>query len=454
MTAFRLDRRAVLRGLGVSLGLPWLEIMGCGRGGTPQTGRSSQALTATPKRFVVVYTPNGNVLSSWKPTGSETNFALSPILAPLAPFQSDLLIVDGLRLVASQAGPGDPHQRGMAWLTGQQLLPGDQEGNDGVSRAGFAAGISVDQQIAQVIGGSTKFRSLEFGVQLGGADVMHRMSYLGAGQPLPPEEDPSAAFTRIFANTLPAQGDAGAAILRHRTTVLDAVSADYDRLRKRLGVADRRKLDAHLASIREIESRLGQTIIVGGSCNPQNPTSRINLLDHNDYPAIGRLQMDLLAMSLTCDLTRVASLLWSGARNNHTFGWLGFDDEHHTLSHSSSTDDSAQTKLAQVHTWYSQQFAYLLGKLRAIPEGDGTLLDNTVILWGTEVALGNVHSAGPLPFVLAGRAQTSLRTGRYLVFPDPTPHNNLLVSLLQTMDMNMTTFGKPDACTGPLSGLA
>ncbi len=259
MTAFRLDRRAVLRGLGVSLGLPWLEIMGCGRGGTPQTGRSSQALTATPKRFVVVYTPNGNVLSSWKPTGSETNFALSPILAPLAPFQSDLLIVDGLRLVASQAGPGDPHQRGMAWLTGQQLLPGDQVGNDGVSRAGFAAGISVDQQIAQVIGGSTKFRSLEFGVQLGGADVMHRMSYLGAGQPLPPEEDPSAAFTRIFANTLPAQGDAGAAILRHRTTVLDAVSADYDRLRKRLGVADRRKLDAHLASIREIESRLGQT---------------------------------------------------------------------------------------------------------------------------------------------------------------------------------------------------
>jgi hypothetical protein len=450
----KLDRRAVLRGAGgVAIGLPWLEIMGCTPGpGGSATSSSAQRVSSAPKRFIAVYTPNGTVLDQWTPTGTETQFTLPNILAPLEPFRSKLLVLDGLTLVASREGPGDPHQRGMAWLTGQGLATGDQVGNDGVSRAGYANGISLDQAIAKTVGVSTKFRSLEFGVQLGGADVMHRMSYLGASQPVPPEEDPSAAFGRIFAD-VNAGADSARQVAARRATVLDAVGDDYTRLMKKLGAEDRRKIEQHLASIREIESRLSQSGTVGGTCAPVPPRESYSTENFDEFPVVGKLQMDVLVMALACDMTRVASLLWSGAKNRHTFNWLNIADEHHTLSHTGSSDTASQTKLARIHRWYSEQFAYLLGRLEAIPEGDGTLLDNTAILWGTDVALGNAHSEAPIPFLVAGGAQKALRTGRYLKFPEGTPHSNLLVSMLNAMNVDAGTFGKPDACTGPLSGL-
>lgn len=457
----KLDRRAVLRGAGgVAIGLPWLEAMGCAQGQAPApgqttaTGQATQAVStaAPPKRFIVVYTPNGNVLDQWTPTGSETQFTLPNVLAPLEPFRSKLLIVDGLSLVGSREGPGDPHQRGMAWLTGQGLMMGDQVGNDGVSRAGYANGISLDQAIARTTGIATKFRSLEFGVQLGGADVMHRMSYLGPGQPVPPEEDPAAAFARVFAD-VNVGTDSARVVAGHRATVLDALGDDYTRLMKKLGTDDRRKVEQHLASIREIEGRLTQGGSAGGACSPSPPKGTYGLVNADDYPTIGKLQTDVLVMALACDMTRVASLFWAGAKNRHTFNWLGISDEHHSLSHSGSSDTASQTKLARVHRWYTEQFAYLLTKLAAVPEGDGTMLDNTAILWGTDVAYGNSHSDAPMPFVLAGGAQKAWRTGRYLKFPQDTPHNNLLVSILNAMDVDTRTFGKPEACTGPLSGL-
>jgi hypothetical protein len=448
----KLSRRAVLRGGGVALGLPWLEIMGCTPTASDTRSSTGQALATPPKRFVVVYTPNGNVLDQWTPTGSETQFTLPSILAPLEPFRAKTLIVDGLTLIASQQGPGDPHQRGMAWLTGQGLASGDQIGNDGVSRAGYANGVSVDQAIAKAVGISTKFRSLEFGVQLGGSDVMHRMSYLGPSQPIPPEEDPSSAFGRIFAD-VNSGTDAARQTAAHRATVLDALGDDYTRLMKKLGTDDRRKIEQHLASVRDIESRLSQSASVGGTCAPSPPKGSYSVAAADDYPTVGRLQMDVLAMALACDMTRVASLLWSGAKNRHTFSWLNIADEHHTLSHTGSSDAQSQAKLVQIHRWYSEQFAYLLAKLDAIPEGDGTLLDNTAILWGTDVAVGNAHSDAPMPFIVAGGAQKALRTGRYLTFPQGTPHNNLLVSMLNAMNIDTRTFGNPEACSGPLAGL-
>jgi hypothetical protein len=340
----------------------------------------------------------------------------------------------------------------MAWLTGQGLVEGDQIGNDGVSRAGFANGISVDQAIARAIGAATKFRSLEFGVQLGGADVMHRMSYLGSNQPIPPEEDPAAAFGRIFAD-INAGADETQKLAAHRATVLDAIGDDYTRLMKKLGSDDRRKVEQHLASIRDIESRLTQTSAPGAACAPIAPKASYDLTNFDDFPVIGKLQMDVLAMALACDMTRVCSLQWSGGKNRHTFNWLNISDEHHSLSHSGASDMLSQSKLAQVHRWYTEQFAYLLAKLDNIREGDGTLLDNCAILWGTDVARGNAHSDAPIPFVVAGRAQNALRTGRYLKFPEGTSHSNLLVSMLNAMGVTTRTFGKPEACTGPLSGL-
>jgi hypothetical protein len=454
MKRFRLDRRAALRGAGgIAIALPWMEIMGCSRDRADALGRVSQRATATPpKRFVVVYTPNGNVTLKFTPSGEGSDFQLSPILAPLEQYKSDILVVDALELVASKDGPGDPHQRGMAWLTGQNLQAGDQVGNDGVSRAGFANGISVDQYIANAIGATTKFRSLEFGVQLLGADVMHRIAYLGPGQPIPPEEDPSAMFARMFAD-IASDSDAGAILKQHRATVLDAVADDYTQLNKRLGSADRKKLDEHLSAVRDVEGRLNQTTILGGACAPVTPQTGIDLSDQDQYPLIGQLQMDLLVMALACDVTRVASLQWCGARNKHTFNWIGVPDEHHTLSHTGLSDTDSQAKLVKIQTWYIQQFAYLVSKLKAIPEGDGSVLDSSVILLGTDVAVGNTHADEPMPFVLAGNAQKSFRTGRYVKFPDHTPHSNLLVSIINAMGIDVNTFGRPEACTGPLTGL-
>jgi len=449
----KLGRRTMLRGAGgVAIGLPWLEMMGCATPRAGDTASSAQQVGTAPRRFIVVYTPNGNVLEQWTPTGSETSFTLSPILAPLEPHRAKIMVLDGLTLAASKDGPGDPHQRGMAWLTGQGLAAGDQVGNDGVSRAGFANGVSVDQVIAKAVGASTKFRSLEFGVQLGGADVMHRMAYQGPSQPIPPEEDPAAAFARIFAD-VNAGADGARQLAARRATVLDALGDDYTRLMKKLGTDDRRKVEQHLASIREIETRLSQGGTVGGACSPTPPRTPYDLTDQDDFPVIGRLQMDLMAMALACDMTRVSSLQWSGARNRHTFNWLDVNDEHHSLSHSGASDVVSQAKLAKIHRWYTEQFAYLLAKLDSTADGEGTLLDNTVILWGTDVARGNAHSDAPMPFVLAGGAQKTLRTGRYLKYPEGTPHSNLLVSMLNTMGIATRTFGKPEACTGPLSGL-
>jgi hypothetical protein len=164
--------------------------------------------------------------------------------------------------------------------------------------------------------------------------------------------------------------------------------------------------------------------------------------------------MDLLVSSLACDQTRVASLQWSHSVSDIPFPWLGIGTGHHTLSHKDDSDTTSQDQLVQINTWYAQQFAYLLGKLDAVPESNGTtLLDNCLVIWMNELAKGNVHSHNPLPVVIAGKCGGALRTGRYLTYPNAVPHNNLLVSIANAMGTNITTFGNPAYCTGALTNL-
>ena len=444
----KLSRRSFLRGVGgVSLGLPLLQAMG-GCRSTARSGRSQTlGLGGAPTRFVVFYTPNGTIRERWLPSGAETAFTLSPILASLAPYQSDLLVLDGVDALSAYNGPGDAHQKGTGQaLTGTELQEGDFLGADGLT-AGWANGISVDQQIADTIGGTTKFRSLEFGVHVYGANVGSRISYRGPAQPIPPENDPAAAFARIFSDLASDPAMADARIARRRS-VLDAVSRDYEALLPRLGAADRQTLEGHLDAIRDIETRLGAGGTLSPTCAPPvigtvpDPTQSVNI------PALGTLQMDLLVMALACDLTRVASLMWTNSATMKTFPWLGIGEGHHELAHRGDEDLDAKEKLVRINTWYAEQFAYLVGKLKSVPEGEGTLLDNTLLVWVNEHSKGNTHDRHGIPYVLAGQAGGRLATGRFLTVDGDVPHNDLWVSCLNLFGVETTTFGNTAYCTG------
>jgi hypothetical protein len=441
----RLARRTVLRAGGAAIALPLLEAMGARR-----------ARAAGPvKRFVAMFSANGTIMKNWAPAGTETTFTLSPILAPLEPFQRKLVVLQGVDQQAG--GAGDDHQNGMAgWLTGQPTNPGPFKGGNG-QNAGWASGISVDQRLAAEIGKSvsTKFKSLELGVQsdLGGATNWSRMSYAASDRPVPPEVTPATAFARVF-------GDLGASpgaldkVRAQRKSVLDAVLDQLDYVKSRVGADDGKRIEAHLAAVRDIESRLGTGAATSAAAcarPTQDPVANINAND--SFPAVGKLQMDILVMALACDLTRVASLQWSCAVSGTRFTWLGISRGHHDISHDGDNVAASMDQLTQINRWYAQQLAYLLGKMDQVVEPGGTLLDNSLILWGNELTKGNVHSHGDAAFVLAGSAAGYFQTGRNLSFPGNVPHNNLLVSVLNAMDVPATTFGKPEWCTGPLARL-
>jgi hypothetical protein len=417
--------------------------------GTAFLPRAVWAASPPPKRLVIVFSANGTIFNSWLPTGTETNFTLSPILQPLAPYQKKLLVLSGINVKSASNGPGDDHMKGMGhMLTGIELLPGNTMGGAGTP-AGFAGGISIDQRIAADIGMSTRFPSLEFGVMVQNADVWARMIYSGANQPLPPMEDPVAAFSRIFAgSTLSAAQQA--ILLKRRQSTLDYVQSSLSGLSGRIGSDDKVRVDQHLNSVQQIEKQLlAQT----GACTPPMVT-KIDLTKVANYPQIGQTQMDLLVASLACDQTRIASLQWSHSVSDIPMPWLNISTGHHTLSHDADTDAPSQMSLVQINTWYAQQFAYLLKGLDSVMESDGTtLLDNCMVMWINELAKGNVHSHQPLPVVIAGSGGGALRSGRLVTYSPQQPHNNLLVSLANAMGTNITTFGNPAYCTGPLSNL-
>ena len=441
----RLTRRTLLRGAGVAVALPMLEAM---------RPRLARAAAAPPKRFVSMFTANGTLYPQWVPTGTESSFTLSPILSPLEPYHGDLVVVSGLY---QQGGGGDGHQNGIGgMLTGQSLNPGPFQGGANAGAAGWANGPSVDQKIASVIGGSTKLRSLELGVQIGSADDWGRMVYQSANQPLTPEDNPAQAYARLFgaAGTTP---EALARLRARRRSVLDAVGAQFQAVSARVGAGDRARLDEHATALRDIELRLDAQARPSAACvDPGVPALPKSLTDNDSFPAIGKLQMDILAMALACDLTRVASLQWSRSVSMTRFTWLTptITDAHHDLSHHGDDDAVAQEKLLRINTWYAAQLAYLLGKLATAEETDGSrLLDSTLLLWSNELGKGNAHSRALAPYVLAGKAGGALRTGRFLTYTGDPPHNNLLVSILQAMDISVAKFGKEEWCTGALTGL-
>jgi len=431
------SRRAFLGGLGASgLCVPLLPLL-----------ESEAEGAELPKRLILLASANGTIHEQWKPVADGTTItALSPILAPLEPHLQDIVVLDGLGWQYGD-GPGVDHMRICMLWNGTPMLEGTEFQNSTNDKpCGWGGGISVDQHIANRVGQETPFASLEFGVQNGGAHIYSRVSYVDANQPIPPEDDPYAMYDRLFAEF--GQSEAEIARLRaRRQSVIDVVKGNLSTVQGKVAAADRVKIEAHLEAVRRIEQRLDTTAF----CDVPMLGEQLDPDANDNFPIISRMQIDMMVMALACDLTRVASLLWARAGSNVRYTWLGLGTEHHTIAHDST--DPARNQIAQINTWHAGEVAYLIEALKAVPEGEGTMLDNTLVVWGNELADGWNHSQQPTPLVLAGKIGGQVVGGRYLDFPEQR-HNKLLVSLCNLMGLDdVTSFGTLDDGTGPLDGL-
>lgn len=459
----KLTRRHVLRGAGgLLVALPALEAL------LPKAARAQPA--AAPKRFIGVYHPNGvftfptvNPTNPdpreewhWFPRGTETNFTLSRIHRPLERFKSKLLMTGGLDMSVAVSGPGEQHQRGVgAFLTGAKLDMGSFVGNDG-SRAGYALGPSIDQTLVGLIGQGTRIGSLQLGVHTLLANVAGVVSYAGASQPLLPQNDPRLTFRTLFMDSgmPPTEMDK---VRARRKSVLDAVQDQLASLKKNVSTSDKAKLDQHLTLIRDLEQRV--TALPTGTCSNPGDPGTIDYTAEMEMPHVSQLQIDLLLLAFRCDLTRVATIMYSDAMNHVAMPFICdtstpqkcVTSDVHNLTHYSDSDPT-RVQVAWRDTWIAEQIARILSGLEGISETDGTnALDHSLLLWGSDVSRGNVHAHDDMPFVLAGGG-AGFRMGRYVRWQSQY-HNDLLVSIVNGFGGSVTTYGEPTFCRGALGNL-
>jgi hypothetical protein len=449
------SRRKLLGGLGaltVALSAPvWKSATVFGQ----------DASRKSAKRFIGIFSANGTIAKSFfqEGAGSELPLTLMPILDKLEPHKDKLLVLKGVHMsstvedelgVSGALKPGGPHMKGPgAMLTGGSLMAGSFTGAGGP--AGWADRQSVDQYIAERIGGAeVQFKSLEFGVRIEGQEPLRVISYRGANQPNTAVDDPFAMYKRIFENANLSDEELKK-LLAERQSVLDFLKDDIARLQGRMSSEDKAKLESHLGGIRNIEQRLRN------AANVCVPITMPDALDHRDmaqFPNVGRLQTDLMLLAHKCGMTRVSTFMWANADSWQYFPWIGVNEEHHELSHADDKDEVANAKLVRINQWHTEQFLYVLDQLAAVQEPDGSsMLDSSCILWGNELGVGNTHTHMNIPWVLAGGAGGYFKMGRQMNYPG-LPHNDLLVSVCNAMGYDdVTTFGIPGVCTGPLPGL-
>lgn len=430
-------RRKFLRDLGISAAaVPFVS-------GLPSLASTNQSM---PKqRLVIMFSPNGIVPPNFWPDEESEEFTLKPILKPLEPFKKQTLILRGIS--NKVRGDGDSHMRGMSCLlTGIELFPGNIQGGSHTP-AGWASGISIDQELKNFFQQRTETRtrlgSLEFGVAVPNrADPWTRMSYAGANKPVAPVHDPYHMFEKMYGRVKDKET---------LKSILDDVTEDIRKVSARVSTEDKKLLDEHLTLVREMERDLQSA----DNQDLKHPMPELDpgVLNENDnIPKISRMQIDLLVNSFANDMGRIATLQYTNSVGQARMRWLGIEEGHHTLSHDPDLNEQSVEKLTKINTWFCQQLAYLAQKLNDTPEpgGSGTLLDNTLLVWTNELGKGNSHTLDNIPFILVGGG-CRFRMGRALKF-DKAAHNRLWLAIANAMGHEITVFGNPKLCEGgPLS---
>jgi hypothetical protein len=447
--AKQLSRRTTLRGLGVAMSLPWLEAMGPVAAWSEEPTDGKQSDKTVPNRMAFIYVPNGKNMVDWTPAKEGADFDLPAILKPLAPVQDKLLVLTGLTADKARAngdGGGDHARALTAFLTGAQ--PKKTDGTD------IRAGISVDQVAASRVGTKTRLASLEIGCEHGsmagncdsGYSCVYSstMSWRSATQPLPKEVNPKLAFERLFATAPDAQVAKRNA---RRKSILDFVQEDSKDLAGRLGVNDVRKLDEYFSAIRDIELRIERAEKLPPVKTPDYkvPTGIPAAYDEHI-----RLMCDLMVLAFQADVTRVITCVMANEGSNKPYPFIDVKEGHHDLSHHGNVA-AKKDKIRKINLFHTNQLAYLLTKLNETTEGDGTLLDHSMIAYGSGNSDGNAHNHDNLPVLLAGGGCGTLKTGRHIRYSKETPLNNLWLAMLNRMDVDMSKLGDSSAELARLS---
>jgi hypothetical protein len=437
ITKKSLSRRTFLRGASVAVSLPFLDAM--------VPALSAQSGTSTP-RLGFIYFANGVIQNQWKPATTGHGFELPPTLKPLAPVKEQINIISGLAHLQADTfgdGTGDHPRASAAWLTGVHAYDRTQPGVE------VRLATTADQIAAKVIGRDSHVASLELTVDFptqgscdsGDCFYVNTVSWRNPTTPNPAETHPRIVFERLF-------GTGGSAAQRRtqakdRSSILDSVISEVNSLSKTLGHGDRAKLDEYLDSVREIESRIQKTESQTAS-SLQLPDRPVDVPD--SFDEYTKMMLDLVALGYQADVTRVFSMIFARELSSRTFASIGVGEQHHAVSHHRNDPDLI-VKKAKIDTYHVQLLSYFLTRLQATQDGNGSVLDHSLILYGGGMGDGNLHRHFDLPCLLAGNLGGKIKTGYHLQYPDNTPMTNLLVALLDKAGAPIDKLGDS---TGPL----
>jgi hypothetical protein len=432
-----IPRRTFLRGMGATLGLPLLEAM------VPAMAAVGASVAKPVARLSFVYVPNGIIMDQWTPATEGTEFELTPILKPLAPFQDQLLVLSGLahvnaRRLPDEAG-GDHGRAGATYLTG--LHPRRSEGAD------IQAGISVDQIIAKELGKHTQLASLEVGIeptQLVGAcesgyscAYFNTISWRSPTTPVPMESQPRAVFERLFGDSDSTDPSERLARIKKSRSILDWVTEEANRFLNKIGPADRAKVSEYLEAIRDVERRIQIAEEQNARELPrlERPTAFPSRFDER-----AKLMFDLQVLAFQSDMTRVITTMVGREQSGQAYPEIGVGDAHHALTHHIG-DVKKIAKVSQINLHHVTTLGYYLEKLGATPDGDGSLLDSLIVVYGSGISDGNLHSHDNLPALMVGGRVNRLKGGRHIRYPDNTPMSNLHLTITEMMGLPVEQFG-------------
>ena len=447
LTKRSLPRREVLRGLGVTIALPWLDAM------SPAMAAHRTAAAQKALRMGFVYVPNGiiDLKGEWTPKGEGRDFEFSEINASLEPLRDHITVLSGLAHVNGRPGgdgPGDHARAGATFLTGER--PVKTEG------AGIRAGVSADQIAARELRKHTQIASLETGIEepsvAGGCDsgyscaYTNTISWRSSTTPNPVEDNPRRLFERLFGDGSSTDAKARLAALREQRTILDFVREDLARLRSELGATDRGKLEEYAESIRDLERRIERAEADSGR---QLPTMHRPGGAPDNFSDHAKLMIDLQVLAFQADLTRVTTFMMGREGTWRSYPGIGVPDAHHAVTHHSG-DQEKIAKTVRINQHHVQMLAYMLERMESTPDVDGSLLDNSMVVYGSSISDGNQHLHHDLPVLLAGGGGGRIPGGRHLRYERETPMTNLLLSMLDIVGVPTGHLGDS---TGRLEGL-